>query len=487
MAASTLSHMLIAFKSGALPDDDIRLLRAVGTERLSSLFEFDLTLFRASPLTDAEIDSVLKAPCAIALGPDKGDVVSGILRELELVDAVHNGGAWYTAKLVPSVWLMTLARTNRLFQKTTVAKMVQTVLEQYGLASGADFQIAAWDKAPTREYVVQYEESDWSFIQRWLEHEGYFYWFEHDAGGEKLVIAHENAVCPSIAGEKALLYRPRSGMQGKHAVLGFRVQHRRIPARVVLFDYNYRRPGTRVVCKADVDRERGFGSAFFYGDHFKDQTEGDAIAKIRAERIACERETATGSTDCPRFRVGHVFDLEDYPVREQDGPYLITAVRHRVADEALLEQERETYRAEFEALPFGVPFRPARETEWPSIHGVIHGHIDSDGSGDYAQIDDQGRYRVRLPFDGSGAAGSSASRWIRMAQHYAGAGYGSHFPLHKGAEVIIAHVDGDPDRPVIVGSVPNPHTLTPSTSSNATQSVIHTASGIRIEMEDSQK
>jgi type VI secretion system secreted protein VgrG len=74
-----------------------------------------------------------------------------------------------------------------------------------------------------------------------------------------------------------------------------------------------------------------------------------------------------------------------------------------------------------------------------------------------------------------------------MAQHYSGAGYGSHFPLHKGAEVIIVHVDGNPDRPIIVASVPNPSTLTPSTAQSATQSVIQTASGIRIEMEDLQK
>jgi type VI secretion system secreted protein VgrG len=73
-----------------------------------------------------------------------------------------------------------------------------------------------------------------------------------------------------------------------------------------------------------------------------------------------------------------------------------------------------------------------------------------------------------------------------MAQPYSGPGYGSHHPLHKGTEVLIAHIDGDPDRPIIVGSVPNPHTPSPSTSANATQSVIQTASGIRIEMEDLQ-
>jgi type VI secretion system secreted protein VgrG len=73
-----------------------------------------------------------------------------------------------------------------------------------------------------------------------------------------------------------------------------------------------------------------------------------------------------------------------------------------------------------------------------------------------------------------------------MAQPYAGAGYGTHHPLHKGTEVLLLHIDGDPDRPIIAGAVPNPQTLSPSTSSNATQSVTQTASGIRVEMEDLQ-
>src|SRR5262245_43540034 len=110
----------LAFKSGGMPDDDIRLIRATGTERLSWLFEYELALWRPAALTDAEIDTLLKTPCVIALGIEEGDLVHGILSEIELVEAQPNAGARYTAKLVPTVWLMTLARTNRLFQKTTV-------------------------------------------------------------------------------------------------------------------------------------------------------------------------------------------------------------------------------------------------------------------------------------------------------------------------------------------------------------------------------
>ena len=114
----------------------------------------------------------------------------------------------------------------------------------------------------------------------------------------------------------------------------------------------------------------------------------------------------------------------------------------------------------------------------------MHAHIDSDASGDFSTLDAHGRYRVRLPFDGTGNKGERASCWVRMAQSYAGTGYGSHFPLHKGAEVVLAFLDGDPDRPIIVGAVPNAHTPGPSARPNATQSVVHSASGVRFVMED---
>jgi type VI secretion system secreted protein VgrG len=213
------------------------------------------------------------------------------------------------------------------------------------------------------------------------------------------------------------------------------------------------------------------------------------IALRRAERYACARRTYTGRTDCSRFRAGYSFELENHHDPANDGPYLITAIEHAVGHPIEIEDEAapQRYLARFSAIPLDVPFRPERVTPWPSIHGVLHGHVESDTAGEYAQIDDQGRYKVRLPFDSGNAKGTQASRWVRMAQPYSGAGYGSHFPLHKGTEVLLAHVDGDPDRPIIIGSVPNAHTQSPSTSANATQSVIATASGIRIEMEDLQK
>src|SRR5262249_23709591 len=144
--------------------------------------------------------------------------------------------------------------------------------------------------------------------------------------------------------------------------------------------------------------------------------------------------------------------------------YLITAIEHRVGFPVLWDgdgsdgeagEAPQRYAARFEAIPLGVEFRPERVTPWPTIHGTMHAQIDADTSGQYASIDAEGRYKVRMPYDMNLNKGGKASRWIRMAQPYAGAGYGQHHPLHKGTEVLITHIDGDPDRPIITGAVPN--------------------------------
>ncbi|APR77233.1 VgrG protein [Minicystis rosea] len=489
-----LESIRIRFASGAVPDDPVHLRGVWGRESLSRLFEFDLLLQRDKRYTDDELDQLLKAPCAVAMGPKKGDIVRGLLKNIEVLDHERGAPARYLATMVPNIWLLTLTRTSRLYQDTTIPEMVTKILKGYGLGpQNFDVRVNLQAKSPKREYIVQYQESDWDFIQRWLEHEGFFYWFDHGGDAEKLIIADENTDATPIEDPEIISYRERNNLStgGLATVWDWKLSQKRVPARVALIDHNYRRPTAALIATETVDQARGFGTMFYYGDHFKDASAGAALATLRAERLRCERRTFRARTDCSRFRVGHVFELENHFEAGNDGKYLITRIEHRVGypvnpDRDDLGSTPQRYFATFEAIPIDVEFRPERVTPWPRIHGAMHAHIDADTSGDYASIDAEGRYKVRMPYDVNLNKGGKASRWIRMAQPYAGAGYGTHHPLHKGTEVVLLHIDGDPDRPIIAGAVPNPQTLSPSTSSNATQSVTQTASGIRVEMEDLQ-
>lgn len=467
------------FTSAALGTDPVRLLRLEGTERLGQLYEFRVTINHDSgQLTEKELEQMLLAPCCLTF--TNGDPIHGIAREVSL-RAAYGLAAIYEVVIVPTVWLMTVSKMCRVFQGMNVKDMAATVLKDYGLADHSDLRIT---DVTTRDHVMQYHESDWDYLQRWFEHEGYFYWFEHSTSGEKLCVTDANSNTTPIGGNSTVPYRDLRGvLKGQDGVLEWGMVQRRIPARIVLKDYDEDKPLLSLVGKADVDTKRGFGTYFEYGDEFDTPAAGAALAKKRAERFQTERLTLTGVTNSTRFHVGHWFQLSEHFDDEQCRKYLITAIDYQAGGGPDAPHKGEL-RATFEAIPFDVQYRPERRTAWPSIAGVVHAHIDSDSSGKFSTLDSKSRYRIRFPFDTAGKKGEKSSTWVRLAQGYAGSGYGSHSPLHLGTEVIVAFYDGDPDRPVIVGAVPNAITSAASTSANASQSTIRSASGIHIAMDD---
>ena len=211
---------------------------------------------------------------------------------------------------------------------------------------------------------------------------------------------------------------------------------------------------------------------------------------MRAEEVRCRARGFAGRGDVRALTAGATFTLEDHPRRDWNVSYLVVAATHRAAQSLDVgpakRDDEPDYANTFEAIPADVVFRPARTTPWPRIAGPINAVVDASGGGEYAEIDDHGRYRVQLPFDLSGKGGGKASRPLRMSQPYAGADMGMHFPLHKGTEVLVAHIDGDPDRPLIAAAVPNPETASPVTSQNQTQCAVRTGGGNFFVIEDTK-
>jgi len=144
------------------------------------------------------------------------------------------------------------------------------------------------------------------------------------------------------------------------------------------------------------------------------------------------------------------------------------------------------YENSFTAIDVETPFRPQRRTAKPFVPGVLTAVVETAQAGEYSEVDEDGRYRVRFAFDRSETEHGKASRPIRMAQPHAGAGYGFHFPLRDGVEVLITCVEGDPDRPIISGAIPNPTTPSTVAAKNATRNVIRTGGGTEINIDDTE-
>ncbi|MCC6875010.1 MAG: type VI secretion system tip protein VgrG [Sandaracinaceae bacterium] len=485
---SNVANNTLLFETTAegFGEGDFLVRRMEGYEWISSPYEFHLTLQCnvEGGISPEQADLLLSSSARICFGPDGGRAAAGVLREIEQLEmSVDARTSLYRAVLVPRYWLTHLTRRTRAFNEKSIPEIFEAVLQEMGWASGTDYELRLNETYSPREYVVQFEETDFAFLSRWMERLGIYYYFEQGDEKEMLVICDANANHVAAPDNSDCFYNHHEQLEHTGGVHRLRRLNRVRAAKVHVRDYNWRTPSKPVVGTAEVDTEHGYGLHQHSGDHFKDDGEGAKYATLRAELWKAGKEIYTARTGNYDFWAGHRFTLSGSPVGELDQEYLITKVHHHA------EQDSQSagmggYANEIEAIPFATQYRPPRVTPWPRIDGVITGKIDAESISSASPIDPDGRYRVVLPWDLYGAYGGKASRLIRKAEPYAGGTYGMHMTLHVGAEVLLAHIGGDPDRPIIVGSVPNPTMSTALNATNATRSAIRTRSGILIDFHD---
>jgi len=492
------------FHSDAYPDDTFQLTTLRGFEEISAPYEF--TVEMQSKKADIAFDQMLTTAARIDIrqsipvpgGKPRSRLFSlwGVLSSFEIQEKLQDNIS-YRAVLVPRLWKCGLTTQSRVFQEMTIEEIIKAVLTEKG-GSGLttqDFEITLTGSHSKKEFVVQYNETDLDFLHRWLEYEGIFYYFQQTDTGEKIVFNDGIDVFPRLPSDPKVPYRPDPSTRNRSAgsqeeqeqiVSQLRCRWNKTTKQVVLKDHNYRTPSVDVKAEAESKNPAAEGMLYAFGEHFKTAAEGKAIAQLRSEEMACRDKVLEGRGDHRLFRAGSVFNLGDHFQADFNAPYLLTRVEHdaKQGTAAAGKGGTMTYENEFTCIPSDVAFRPERRTEWPSIHGFVNATIDAGGSGEYAEIDDQGRYKVKLPFDLSDKKDGKASRYVRMMQPYAGGGMGMHFPLHKGTEVALGFVDGDPDRPLILGALVNPETASPVSGANSTQCKIHTGGGNSMTIED---
>jgi len=468
--------------------DTFGLTDFYGIETLSQLFRFELNLI--SPVeNDLNLPDLLNQPARlITLRDDEHKELHGILSDLEEVGRGKDF-AFYRGVLVPRLWRLSLFHQSRVFQNKSVPDILAEVLKGAGL-SADDYKLSLKETYQPREYCVQYRESDLNFISRLMEYEGISFFFDHTGGKDVIVIADDNSKYPKIDPPDEIKSFVGEGYQpsDEETVHELIWREKVVAGKVILKDYNYRTPETTLSAESQLDRKSP-GLYYDYGDHFKTAGQGKALAKIRNQEIDEARRVIAGASDCRGFHAGSTFKLEKHYREALNGEYLLTQVSHFASQAGGMGLSGDSggsgpsYRNEFTCIPSGVQYRPPRVSPEPRIPGVMTARVES-GGGEYAHLDEEGRYRVRMPFDLSDTGQAQGSRAIRLAQPYSGSGYGMHFPVHAGAELVWACVDGNVDRPIGLSSVPNPSSATPVAAQNKSQNIIRSAAGNELLMED---
>ncbi|MDC0742510.1 type VI secretion system Vgr family protein [Polyangium mundeleinium] len=484
---------LITFSSSGLPDD-VRVVGFRGREWISRPYRFEIFLVtKGEDGEGVDLGDALGAKAQLVL--DRADdrlppyVFAGILAGIELLHET-DGQALLRATMVPRLWELSLARHSRVFTNMSIPEILQAVLEEHGISGDAlELRLGSYEK---EAHVCQYRETDLDFVSRWMEREGIYYFFAHEEGGEKLVLCDNMAYEDEPIGVP-IRYYPQTGADGsaRASFRSFRSAHVSLPASVKLTDYEYTKPGLDVSGKATISQQ-GSAEVVQYGDRFFTPAAGARLAKLRAEESKARQIVFQAAGTRTHLHVGKAFELEDHPRAKFNDRYLAIEVSHHANQAAGLSHFRklidlpydEVYFVDVLAIPASVQFRAESRVPWPRIHGFENGVVDGAAESEYAQIDDMGRYNIKLHFDEGTNKDGKASTYVRMMQPHGGGIEGFHFPLRKGTEVIVSFLGGDPDRPVISGVVPNALTPSPVTSGNHTKNVIQTGGRNRWELED---
>ena len=449
---------------------DVLLIDALtGTEGISHLFEFhaDLLADVSTTIDPKEIVGT-NVTVSIALTDNPGTRwVNGIVTNFEqgAGDTEFNE---YRATIMPSMWELTLASNCRVFQSMTVLDVVKKVFSEYAL-SVSDQTSTTYAKL---EYCTQYSESDFHFVSRLLEEHGIIYWFQHSDQENKIILADDASAyqdCPIVSTVKfEVTGKGSEGAYGSR-VTEFTMEASMVPGQHTTADYNYRQY-QRVdggPLKSASEYGKNSYDVYLYpaGEegYLKDlQTQSTTKLEtvfLQARFQASESMVTTfrGNGNARTFVAGYTFTMTDHVQDKFNAKYLLVGVTHSV-DQVPPYRSRTSsgneYTNRFLAVPATTVYRPQQTFVKPRIYGPQTAKVIV-SQGEEIHLDKYGRVNVQFFWDKLRQPNTVDNTWVRVAQQWAGNGWGAYFWPRVGDEVIVEFLNGDPDNPVVVGSVYN--------------------------------
>lgn len=358
-------------------------------------------------------------------------------------------------------------------------EIVGAVLDEHRVAH----RFALARDYPRRSYCVQYRESDLAFVTRLLAEEGISFYFA-DAGenaslASAMVMVDEAQLAPPISGSPELVFRQESpGMPPReNHVLAFAHERRLAPARVRMRDYDFHRPLMELTGTASIEEKLSPGVDFEdYERHgeFEESDARDEEAALILEQLRRRALVVEGRSPCRRLAPGLRFQLAEHDSAPLNAEYRLTRVDHRGFGSGVVPSGQLQYQVTFAAVPVAAPPRPRRPRR--VLHQVVESATVSGPPEQEIYVDEHGRIRVQFHWDPD-ADPAHSSCWMRVVQALSGEGWGSQFIPRVGMEVLVTFLGGDPDRPVILGCLPNAtHPVPFSLPGSAAKSGIRTRS-----------
>lgn len=450
-ASKKLQDTRIASLSTPVGKDTLVITRFDGTEGLSELFEY-----RVECLSDDEninFDQTLGLNSTLSIHSyELGDrYFDGIMTEAQWL-GVRDTNYAYRVVMRPWLWLLGQVSDSRIFAEMTAPDIIAEVFNGH---SFAEFSNRLTKSYRTLEYTVQFRETDLAFVSRLMEQEGISFYFKHEDGKHTLILSDSNSSYDTVAGStRPFIPLSAAERRNEERIYNWIPERRFTSGKVVLNDYDYKKP------PADMKAEKQASSSYAnskleiydYPGKYYETSDGRnyAEARLNAEQALDKRILCSG--DAVHLYPGGLVTLEKHPNGAQNQEYLILRASHNFVSEAYRSGSPagsdNAYQGNYEMLPSDRPFAVPQTTEKSRMFGPQTARVVGDGEID---VDEDGRIMIEFHWDRD----DKKSRRCRVSQVWAGEQWGGIFIPRVGMEAVVNFLDGDPDRPIVVGTVYN--------------------------------
>lgn len=449
MSQLTQEHRLISITDFSLGKDTFLLTGFEGVEYISGLFEFQIEVL--SENLEVDPNKIVGKTATVTIQNKQERKFNGFIKSFTFGEIKANNLREYRMVMVPWLWFLSQTNDHRIFQEKTTKDIVSQIFSDLGF-SDFDFRAAG---GSVREYCVQHNESDLNFVSRLLEEEGIAYYFEHDDKKHQLILVDQKNAYEEVA-ETNLEYSkgntPDSQVTGWEHVYLFR------KGKWSLNDYNFKEPKKDLNASTKTKSQYAKNGEYEHYEYpgFYDTSKGSDLVKIRLDAEEVDRNIVQGTSDCSSFFAGGQFKLAKHATSSEKGTYILVSVMHKVYDRSYFsgEEGSSDYKNEFVCIPSETHFRPKNEHQKPVMKGPQSAVVVGP-AGEEIYIDEHNRIKVQFIWDREGKKDENSSCFVRVMQAWAGNGWGTSFIPRIGHEVIVSFLDGDPDRPLVTGSVYN--------------------------------
>ena len=377
-------------------------------------------------------------------------------------------------EIVPALFMSSLRRNTRMFQEKTVSEILEDVLGEALSPYGREYSLELNDSYPTREYTIQYQETDLDFVQRLMQEEGISYSFDHEADTELLVLRDDNgSYQPALGAEEPVPFTVHDQrITDTEPVKALERVHSLRTTKVALREHDWTKATPLVedeVGDADAlgrtreSYEHGHKRSVLLWQYRPDsygQNDAARQKQLRLEEHEMDVVVGYGRGQVIGFAPGTTFELQGHPTPGVDGEYLLLRVIHSSGDPDSEEPGKTDYHNRFECMPLDVPHQPPRVYEKPRIPS-IQTAVVTGPAGEEIHTDEYGRIKVQFHWDRENPADETSSCWIRVQQKWSGEQWGFWWLPRIGMEVVVQFIDGDPDRPLATGCVYDGNNPTP--------------------------